>query len=91
MGDRGFALAHPAHGVWLLVARDDDAGSSLLWSALALAGDSERSVIRWITGAQDWAIAVAVQAGLRLAATGALCVRGNPGPLRPFVPSGPFA
>ncbi len=91
MGDRGFALAHPTHGVWLLVARDDEAATSLLWNALAIAGDSERSLLRWVTGAQDWAIAVAVKAGLRLGATGALCVRGEPGPLRPFVPSGPFA
>lgn len=29
-------------------------------------------------------------AGLRLTAYGALCVRGDPGPLRPFIPSGPF-
>jgi ribosomal protein S18 acetylase RimI-like enzyme len=91
LGDRGFAVAQPPHGVWLLVARDDAAARSLLWTALALAGDAARPAIRWVTGAQDWAISVAVEAGLRLTATGALCVRGRPGPLRPFVPSGPFA
>lgn len=89
--DRGFAVAHPTFGVWLLVARDEQAAVALLWSALALAGDVDRPCLRWITGDQEWAIAVALQAGLRLSAAGALCVRGRPGPLRPFVPSGPFA
>jgi hypothetical protein len=79
------------HGVWLLVACDEAAATALLWNALELSADSDRPTLRWITGAQDWAIAVAVQAGLRLSATGALCVRGRPGTLRPFVPSGPFA
>jgi hypothetical protein len=90
-GDRGFAVAQPPHGVWLLVARDEAAATTLLWSALALSGDAEQLSVRWITGAQDWAVTVAVKAGLRLSATGALCVRGSPGPLRPFIPSGPFA
>jgi predicted N-acetyltransferase YhbS len=92
MGDRGFAVAHPTFGVWLLVARDEEAATALLWSALQLAADDlERPCLRWITGDQEWAIAVALAAGLRLSATGALCVRGRPGPLQPFIPSGPFA
>jgi ribosomal protein S18 acetylase RimI-like enzyme len=91
MGDRGFSVAHPVFGVWLLVARDDEAATALLWSALELATDAERPSLRWITGDQEWAISVALAAGLRLSATGALCVRGHPGPLRPFIPSGPFA
>jgi ribosomal protein S18 acetylase RimI-like enzyme len=91
LDDRGFAVAQPPFGVWLLVARDDEAATALLWSALELAADAERPCLRWITGDQDWAIAVALAAGLRISATGALCVRGYPGPLRPFVPSGPFA
>jgi ribosomal protein S18 acetylase RimI-like enzyme len=91
MGDQGFAVAHPVFGVWLLVARDDEAATSLLWSALELTTDIERPALRWITGDQEWAISVALAAGLRLSAAGALCVRGYPGPLRPFIPSGPFA
>jgi GNAT superfamily N-acetyltransferase len=91
VGDRGFTVAQAPHGVWLLVARDDAAATALLWSALALSGDGAGPSIRWITGAQEWAVTAAVQAGLRLSATGALCVRGRPGPLRPFIPSGPFA
>ncbi len=33
--DRGFAVAHARHGVWLLVARDEEAATELLWNALA--------------------------------------------------------
>ncbi len=88
--DRGFAVAQPGNGVWLLVARDERAASALLWSALAVVGDCERPV-RWITAGQDWAVQIAVQAGLRLSGYGALCVRGNPGRMRPFLPSSPFA
>jgi predicted N-acetyltransferase YhbS len=91
MRDRGFAVAHPAFGLWLLVARDEEAASALLWGALERAGDVERPCLRWLTADQGWAIDVALAAGLRLSATGALCVRGHPGPLRPFVPSAPFA
>jgi ribosomal protein S18 acetylase RimI-like enzyme len=90
-GDRGFAVAHRKHGVWLLVARDDEAATVLLWRALSLSSDGQRPAIRWLTGAQGWAVDVALQAGLRITAHGALCVRGQPGSLRPFVPSGPFA
>ncbi len=75
----------------LLVARDEQAARALLWAALELAGDSERPLIRWITGDQGWAIDVAVRAGLAPRAYGALCVRGRPGPLAPFIPSAPFA
>lgn len=87
---RGFAVAEPGAGVWLLAALDDVAASDLLWSALAVGGGVEYPV-RWITAGQDWAVQVAVSAGLRLVAHGALCVRGHPGPLRPFLPSPAFA
>jgi GNAT superfamily N-acetyltransferase len=90
LGDRGFAVAMPGRGVWLLVARDEPAAAALLWSALTLA-ETERPSVRWITAGQQWAIEVVLRAGLRLVPYGALCVLGEPGPLRPFLPSGPFA
>jgi ribosomal protein S18 acetylase RimI-like enzyme len=89
--DRGFAVTMAGHGVWLLVARDDATASSLLWAALEHVGEAQRPIVRWLTGDQQWAIDVLVRAGLRLTAYGALCVRGQPGPLTPFLPSGPFA
>jgi GNAT superfamily N-acetyltransferase len=90
--DRGFTVAHPEWGVWLLVARDEEAARALLWAALDRAGsDDGRPIVRWLTADQQWAIEVLIRAGLRLTAYGGLCVSGNPGPLHPFVPSGPFA
>jgi hypothetical protein len=47
--------------------------------------------VRWITGDQQWAIRALVNARLELTGYGALCVRGTPGTLTPFVPSVPFA
>ena len=91
LGAGGFAVAMPGHSVWLLAAREEAAARAILWAALEAAGDCERAQLRWITGAQRWAIDVAVRAGLGLRAYGALCVRGRPGPLAPFIPSGPFA
>jgi ribosomal protein S18 acetylase RimI-like enzyme len=88
---RGFAVATPGQGVWALAARDGDAARALLWNALTLVGESDRPSVRWLTGGQRWAVEVAVDAGLRLTSWGALCVRGNPGPLAPYIPSGPFA
>lgn len=90
LGDRGFAVAMPGRGVWLLAARDEAAASELLGAALLLA-ETERPSVRWITGAQRWAVEVVVRAGLRLSPRGALCVRGEAGPLCPYIPSGPFA
>jgi GNAT superfamily N-acetyltransferase len=91
VADRGFTVAHPKWGVWLLVARRDEDATALLWAALAQAGEpDDRPVVRWLTGDQQWAVDVLVRAGLRLTAYGGLCVRGNPGPLRPFVPSSTF-
>jgi ribosomal protein S18 acetylase RimI-like enzyme len=92
-GDRGFAVAMPGLAVWLLAARDPQAAQALLWPALELVGDVQdghRSV-RWITGGQDWAIVVLLKAGYALTPYGALCVRGRPGPLHPYLPSPPFA
>jgi predicted N-acetyltransferase YhbS len=91
-GDRGFAVTLPGLAVWLLAARDPEAAQALLWCALELVGDVEEGhrIARWITGGQDWAIEVLLRAGYPLAPGGALCVRGRPGPLHPYLPSPPF-
>lgn len=90
-GDRGFTVADPFHNPWLLVALDEEAATALLWASLTLPSASEERAVRWLTGEQEWAIAVMLRAGLALRAEGALCVRGDPGPLHPFLPSPPFA
>jgi ribosomal protein S18 acetylase RimI-like enzyme len=91
LADRGYAAVIPGHGVWMLAAREERAAGTLLWHALEMVGDTDRPAVRWITGGQRWAAQAALQAGLRLSSYGALCVRGAPGPLRPYLPSGPFA
>ncbi len=89
LANRGFAVVQQDGTPWLLVARDDEAAAALLWHALALADGPVR--VRWITGAQRWAIDVLLAARLELVAYGALCVRGAPGSLQPFLPSPQFA
>jgi len=93
LGDRGFAAVRPGVNVWMLAARDTEAAQTLLWPALELVGDLEegQSSVRWITGGQDWAMDVVLRAGYALEPSTALCVRGQPGTLHPFVPSPPFA
>ncbi len=88
--DRGYAVAQDAYGVWLLAARDEAAAIELLWRALDIGAAAQRPV-RWITAGQDWAVSVVLGAGLGLTGHGALGVRGDPGPLRPYLPSAPFA
>jgi GNAT superfamily N-acetyltransferase len=91
--DRGFAVVHPGMSVWLLCARDREAARALLWHGLELVGDVEEghATVRWITGEQDWAIEILMRAGYSLAGGRALCVRGRPGTLQPYLPSPPFA
>jgi ribosomal protein S18 acetylase RimI-like enzyme len=90
-GDRGFVVVNHRWGVWLLVARDDESAATLLWAAIGEVSEAARPLVTWLTGDQQWAFEVLLAAGMRLTAYGALCVRGDPGPLRPFIPSGPFA
>lgn len=72
----------------IVAATDPDIAADLLWSCLAEStGETE---IRWITGQQNWAVSVALEAGLSLSPAGPICVRGELGPLTPYLPSGPF-
>ena len=89
--ERGFAVTDPERGPWLLAARDEEAASALLHRALARTPRGAAVRVGWITAEQRWAVEVALRAGLELVPHGALCVRGEPGTRRPFLPSAPFA
>ena len=90
-GDRGFVVVSPQFArVWMLVACDDRAAAELLAAALARVAGAAEVSIRWITGAQDWAVHVALEAGLRVRIGAAIGVCGNLGTLAPYIPSGPF-
>lgn len=91
LGDEGYVVTRGGGGIFTLLARDGEVARALLWAGLAAGGDGEDGAVRWMTGAQDWAVGVVLRAGLQLAPYGALAVSGRPGTLRPFIPSGPFA
>ncbi len=88
--DRGFVIVDRQFGVMGLVAADEAAAEALLSCGLAQAPNVENRP-GWITGEQQWAVRTVLAAGLRLQAYGALCVRGTPGTLQPFLPTPPFA
>jgi len=73
----------------LLAATTTRIATDLLWACLAESDGSEVEV-HWITGQQNWAVPVVLQAGLSLSPAGPVCVRGELGPLTPYLPSGPF-
>ena len=73
----------------LLAATTPEAATNLLWSCLAEA-DGDDVEVRWFTEAQNWALPVVLKAGLSLSPAGPICVRGELGPLTPYLPSGPF-
>lgn len=85
---RGYvALWHG--GPRLVAANSEDVAGDLLRAGLAEATE-EKVEVRWITAQQNWAVRVALEAGLSLSAAGPICTRGELGPLAPYLPSGPF-
>jgi hypothetical protein len=84
---RGYALLAEgrSHG---LSATDEATARSLLWVLLAESPADGETALPWITAPQQWAVQVATAAGLRLAPDGPVCVRGETGPLRPWLPNG---
>ena len=73
----------------LLAATTPETATDLLWSCLA-ESDGSPVEVHWITGQQNWAVPVVLRAGLSLSPAGPICVRGQLGPLTPYLPSGPF-
>jgi len=86
---RGYALARPG-GVRVMGAVDDETAGALLAAALAVSPEGTVVDVNWITGAQQWAIRVCSDLGLELHPVGAVMVRGRPGPLAPYLPSGAY-
>jgi GNAT superfamily N-acetyltransferase len=85
---RGYAFARGA-GLKLLAAADEESARTLLADHLARAG-AEPVSVEWITSGQQWAVRACVEAGLELQAHGALLTGGDVGPMRPYLPSGPY-
>ncbi len=86
---RGYAVE--CNGSPAVVAATEPAvAQELLWACLARAPEGEDVGMPWITGRQNWAVPVALDAGLSLSSYGPICARGEVGPLTPYLPSGPF-
>lgn len=89
VGERGFAV-HEEGSPKLLAALDEAAARALLWACLAASPPGGTVNVGCVTAGQDWAVDVVLEAGLALSPDGPLFVRGEVGPLRPYLPSGAF-
>ena len=88
-GDDGIAFhvhGHPA----LLVARDDATAVDLLWSSIAAAPKGGTVVVDAMAAGQDWAVRTCLDAKLALSPDAPLFVRGELGPLRPWLCNGAY-
>jgi predicted N-acetyltransferase YhbS len=89
LDDRGFALHREGSPV-LVAARDEEAARDLLWSSLAAAAPGGTIHIDFVTAGNDWAVQTGLDAGLALSPDGPVFVRGEVGPLSPYLPSGAY-
>lgn len=88
--ERGYAVVDPNGSVRTLAALDDEAAAELLRAALARAPG--RVEIETLTAKQQWALPVALEAGLelRINSGGAMFTSGEVGTFTPYLPSGAF-
>jgi len=87
--DRGYAVAKDDRIV-TLGARDEDAATALLKTALSEMGEGALVQVGWLTAKQQWAIRALVDCGVELHPIGPMMVRGLPGPPAPYIPSGGY-
>ena len=86
----GFAVQKDG-SPWLLAATDEGTATDLLWSCFAAAKPGTTVRIDFVSAGNDWALDVALTAGLTLTADeGPIFVRGDIGPLVPYLPSGAY-
>lgn len=88
-GDDGIAF-HVAGHPTLLIARDDATATDLLWSCLAATPNGATTMVDGLAAGQDWAVHACLAAGLALSPDAPLFVRGELGPLRPWLPNGAY-
>jgi GNAT superfamily N-acetyltransferase len=94
LDDRAYALVDGSR-LLVLGAGDEEAARIMLRGALATIAEAARAEdrspvlqVEWLTAAQQWAFEVCSAAGMAPHPAGAVMVRGRPGPLSPYVPSG---
>ncbi|HEX5924035.1 MAG TPA: GNAT family N-acetyltransferase [Baekduia sp.] len=74
----------------VVAALDEEAATDLTWSCLATGEAGAPTHIDFISQGNDWAVALALDAGLSLTPDGPTFVRGELGPLAPYLPSGAY-
>jgi len=87
--DEGFACARDGR-VMLLAARTDAAAEDLLWGAITSGPRGGTVLCEFVTAENQWAIRTGLQAGLSISACGPVFVRGEVGPMAPYLPSGTY-
>ena len=85
----GYAYVQPTGGPYLLAATNRRTASRLLWDALAAAPVGQTVAVDRLTGEQDWAIDVAMEAGLSIHRRGYAALRFMKPPA-PYIPSAHF-
>lgn len=85
----GFVIARDGSPT-LLAATNEAAAEELLWGALLSGPADGRVSVDAISAENQWAIRTGVEAGLALELEGPLYVRGRPGALTPYIPSGAY-
>jgi ribosomal protein S18 acetylase RimI-like enzyme len=89
-GARGYALESNGTPA-LLAATDNETAADLLRACLARATENRAEAdVPWISADQNWAVPVVLDAGLALVPAGCVCVKGETGPLAPYLPNGAF-
>jgi hypothetical protein len=83
----GFAI-HEEGTVRVLAALDEGTAATLMRACFAQAPRGATVQVDLLTAGQDWAIRTCLEAGLALSPGGAVFVRGDVGPMRPYVPTG---
>lgn len=87
---RGYAYLRPDGRVVTLAATDDTTAAALLTHCLRTDDvDADERVVEHITGEQQWAVRVAVAAGLRIAPDGPVFWRGRTPPPS-YLPDGAY-
>jgi GNAT superfamily N-acetyltransferase len=85
----GWAMARDGAPA-VVAALDEETATDLTWSCLATGEAGAPTHIDFITQGNDWAIGLALDAGLSLTPDGPMFVRGEIGPLAPYLPSGAY-
>lgn len=85
----GFAMSRDGSPM-LVAAFDEESATDLAWSCLAGGAPGAPVHLDFITEGNDWAVAVALDAGLSLSPDGPVFVRGDTGPFSPYLPSGAY-